>query len=152
MLKSLTLASALVFGLLSMNTHAANEAELAVNPYGKVYSGEGTTVEMAILKEKNADGLNDVLLKITGADAYDEGIDGKVLRYTAVHAGTGVNFNYSQGGKPYTRMVSRSAWGSWTFFEVYLKDKTIHVALDEAASKESRPLHLVTEYQKTAKK
>src|SRR5262245_48243396 len=83
--------------------------EFKVNPYGKhLTNGEGDLdIEMAIRDEKNGSQLNDVLLKITGAAAYAEGIDGKVFYYTAVPAGLGFDLKYEKDGKSFTRMLTR---------------------------------------------
>ncbi len=121
-----------------------------VNPYGKVYQGDGLTVEMVIFDYKNADGLSDVLLKITGGPAYTEGIDKKVIRYRAEPAGTGTDFKYQKEGKEYTRMLTRETWGSWSFFEVFLDNKTFKVYLDDKGSKELKTAQLFSEYRKVA--
>ena len=134
---------------------AADKAadDSVVNPYGKAFVGEGVEIEMALFSKKNKAGLQDVLLKITGGPAHDEGIDGKVIKYTTEPAGTGVNFNFPGNAKEkgYTRMISRASWGDWSFFEVYIGDKTYSVYLDEAKSKDVRPLHLLTAYNKDNK-
>lgn len=106
---------------------------LELNPYGKHFSGQGLEIEVALVKDKNKDGLNDALIKIAGAPAYDAQIDGKVFLHQAVHAGTGVNFKTSDGK---VRMATRKAWGEWDFFEVYLNNKTFKVYPDDKKSKE----------------
>ncbi len=120
-----------------------------LNPYGLFFIGESIEVEMATFTEKNEHGLNDVLIKVTGHAAFDEGIDQQVFRYIAVPAGTGVDFKYEQDGHEYTRMLSRQAWGTWTFFELFLNNKTYKVYKDEVRSKDVRPLHLLTDSKKT---
>ena len=108
----------------------------ALNPYGKYFEGDGLIVEMAMLAEANADGLHDVLLRFRGADAFTAGLDGKVIRYAARHGGaSGVDFVTQVGGQDYVRMLSRQAWGVWTFFEVSLGNKELKVRLDEERSK-----------------
>ncbi len=128
-----TTAAATPSGAPSATGPAVNAP--ALNPYGKYFEGNGLVVEMAMLAETNVDGLHDVLLRFRGAEAFNEGLDGKVLRYTARHGGTGVDFVTQVGGQDYVRMLSRQSWGSWTFFEVYLDKKEIKVGLDEAKSK-----------------
>ena len=124
--------------------------DFKVNPYGKIFTDrEGDiTIEMALREDKNSEGLNDVLLKITGAAAHSEGIDGKTMYYGAVAAGTGSNFTYMKDGQEKVRMITRDSWGSWKNFEVYVDGKTFHVYGDEKKSKEVRPLHLLTAYKK----
>lgn len=119
-----------------------------VNPYGKFFEGEEVEVEMAQFAEKNANGLYDVLLKMTGAAAFKEGIDGKTIRYQAVPGGTGVN--YQINGK--TRMMTRRAnEDTWSTTQVFLDGKTITVSELKAQSKEVQPLHLLTAYKSEAK-
>jgi len=118
-----------------------------VNPYGQFFSGEGVEIEMAIFNEKNENGLQDVLLLFTGREAYTAGIDNKVIKYKAVPGGTGCDYLYEKDGKTLTRMISRSSYGSWTYFEVFLNNKTIKVSPDELRAKEVRPLHLLTAYK-----
>lgn len=126
--------------LFSSPLEAASRPEMSA--YGKVLSGVGVTVEMASFKEKNDDGMSDVLLKISGNSAYDEGIDGQVLRYSAVPSGTGVNYQFKGGkGESFVRMASR---GEST--EVYFGDQTVPVKLNK--EKVSFPEHLLTAYLK----
>ena len=72
LLKAVLVVPALVF---ATGVFAADAA--IVNPYGKFFIGDGVEVEMAEFVTKNEDGLKDVLLKMTGANAYNAGIDGK---------------------------------------------------------------------------
>ncbi len=103
-----------------------------VNPFGKLYEGEGVTVEMAMLAQKNDDGLNDVLLRISGAEAFNEGINGKVIKYVARPASRdGVDFVTQVNGADYVRMLSRDR-----SFEVYLGHKSYPVWLNETKSKD----------------
>lgn len=135
---------------IAASAWAQNEATkapgLKVNPYGKFFTDadHDLEVEMAIIEGKNADGLQDVLLKITGAAAYTEGIDGKVLRYRAVPAGTGTNFVYVENGKPLTRLTAREGT-----YEIIVADQTFKVFADGNKAKEVRPLHLLTAYKKS---
>jgi len=129
------------------NTVLADDPPI-VNPYGKFLEGDGVEVEMAQFATKNKAGLNDVLLKITGANAFNAGIDGKTLKYQAVHGGTGVDYQFE--GK--TRMISRPRYGdSWPVFQVFLDGKTITLNEDKGRSKEIRPLHLLTASQSSDK-
>lgn len=133
--------------LLSSQLVQAQETEPVVNPYGQFLYGDGIEVEVAHLASKNADGLNDVLLKITGRQAFNAGIDGKVLLYQAVHGGTGID--YKNKGK--TRLIVRNPYGdSWSLMQVFLNGKTILVYENSNKSKEVRPLHLHTEYTEKA--
>jgi len=119
-----------------------------VNPYGKFLEGDGVEVEMAQFATKNKDGLNDVLLKITGANAFNAGIDGTTLKYQAVHGGTGIDYQFE--GK--TRMIVRQPYGdSWSVIQVFLDGKTITLNEDKVRSKEIRPLHLFLASQSTNK-
>lgn len=137
------------FAFLSHALVHAQETETQVNPYGQFLYGDGVEVELAQLSRKNQDGLYDVLLKISGRQAYNAGIDGKVILYQAVHGGTGID--YKTKGK--TRLIVRNPYGdSWGLMEVFLNGKTILVYENSNKSKEVRPLHLYTEYsEKTAK-
>lgn len=136
--------------LVGSTVHAADAKE-GVNPYGKLLKGEGVEIEMAIFDQKNQQGLNDVLMKVTGAAAHDEGIDGKVLRYTATHGGTGVDFKYKKDGAEFNRMSSRKAWGTWDQMEIYLGDKSISVSVDDKGSKKVKPAGLLAEFKSSTK-
>lgn len=112
-----------------------------VNPYGQFFEGDGVEIEMAQFAKRNADGLYDVLLRITGKRAFNAGIDGKTLKYVAVHGGTGID--YKLDGK--NRMIVRNLYGnSWRVMEVFLDGDTVPVAENKQKSKEVRPLHLLT--------
>lgn len=129
--------------VVASSVTAADTAPV-VNPYGKFLVGDGVEVEMAQFATKNKDGLNDVLLKISGANAFNDGIDGKTFKYQAVHGGTGVDYQHE--GK--TRMIVRQPYGdSWYLIQVFLDGKTISLHEDKARSKEVRPLHLLTASQ-----
>ncbi|HWU42434.1 MAG TPA: hypothetical protein VN132_03315, partial [Bdellovibrio sp.] len=103
--KILILASALLLGRLSL------AGDIKVNPYGMTLKGDLLTAEIATLEEKNAAGLNDVLIRFTGQDAAAAGIDGKVIRYETQHGGTGIDFKYKDDGAEKNRMSSRNPWG-----------------------------------------
>jgi len=135
------------FFIFMNNSIQAQEISETVNPYGQFLYGDGVEVEVAHLASKNQDGLNDVLLKITGRQAFNAGIDGKVMLYQAVPGGTGID--YKNKGK--TRLLVRNPYGdSWGLMEIFLNGKTILVYENNNKSKEVRPLHLYTEYnQKT---
>lgn len=59
-----------------------------VNPYGKFFEGDGVTVEMATFAKAD-DGASDVVLRITGAEAFNDGINGKAIKYSSRVAGAG---------------------------------------------------------------
>ena len=121
----------------AMNLSAKEE----VNPYGRFLVGEGVEVEMAEFTEKNDEGLRDVLLKVKGAGAFNAGIDGKTLRYHAVHGGTGID--YKLDGE--TRLLTRNPYDNWySLMEVLVDGKTISVQEDTARSKDVKPLDLLT--------
>lgn len=132
------------FCVLVLPHAAMADTAAVVNPYGSFLQGDGVEVEMAQFATKNKDGLNDILLKITGAKAFNAGIDGKTLKYQAVHGGTGVDYQYE--GK--TRMIVRQPYGdSWSVIQVFLDGKTIDLSEDKPKSKEVNPLHLLTASQ-----
>jgi len=139
LLKTVLLVPALVF---ATGVFAADAA--IVSPYGEFFIGDGVEVEMAEFVAKNEDGLKDVLLKMTGANAYNAGIDGKTIKYQAVPGGTGVDYQFE--GK--TRMLTRG--DTWGVTEVYLDGKTISLQEDPERSKEVLPLHLLTASKQAA--
>ena len=127
--------------LISVAGTALAEDPTIVNPYGTFLEGDGVEVEMAQFKVKNKEGLYDVLLKISGANAFNAGIDGKTFKYHAVHGGTGID--YQRNGK--NIMSVRQPYGnSWSTIEAYLDGKTISLTEDKRRSKEVLPLHLLT--------
>jgi hypothetical protein len=141
----------LVTSLFTVSAFAKTKLDAkALSKYGTAFRDEAgtTTVEIATLTKKNKDGLYDALVKITGPGAEKEGIDGKVEFLKAVHAGTGYNLQYEKDGEARNRLSSRTQWGSWENVEIYLDSKTIKLYVDQSATKEVRPLHLLTEYQK----
>ncbi len=126
-------------------SEAASSA-LEVNPYGKVYEGDGITIEMAMLAQKNEAGANDVILRITGAEAFNDGINGKVMKYTARPAGaggTGMDIVTQMNGADYVRMTLRNS--SW---EVYLNSKSLRVSVDDQKSKQLDTKKLVADLGK----
>ncbi len=133
------------------NTPPAGPSETAasaleVNPYGKLYEGDGITIEMAMLAQKNAAGVNDVIMRISGAEAFNDGINGKVIQYTARPAGaggTGMDIVTQMNGADYVRMTLRNS--SW---EVYLNSKSLRVSIDEEKSKHVDTKKLVAELGK----
>jgi hypothetical protein len=130
-----TLIGSLAFLCLSLCVTVAHADDLKLSPYGKVFVGDGgLTVEIATVDAKNADGLHDALIRITGSAAHDAGIDGTVALHVAIPAGTG--FDYVDKSKDVHRMSSRNAWGSWDFFEVHLGGKSYDVAFSEKKSKD----------------
>ena len=130
--------------LLISAAPSAMAEKVIVNPYGQFLEGDGIEVEMATFASKNADGLYDVLLKITGKHAFNAGIDGKTLKYTAVNAGGGVN--YKRDGM--SVLIMRNPYGSsWQLMEIYLDGKTISVGSNSQKAKEVQPLHLLTASQ-----
>jgi len=141
-LSQLILRAAAVWSLCISGAALAADRAPEMIPYGTAYKGNGVEIEMAEFAEKNKNGLNDVLLKIVGQAAFKEGIDGKVIRYTAVHGGTGIDYQVNGNN----RMIVRNPYGnSWALVEVYLDGKTIYVRADASASKQVRPLHLLAE-------
>lgn len=141
------LIGSLAFLCLSLCVHVAHADDLKLSPYGKVFVGdEGLTVEIATLEAKNSDGLHDALIRITGSAAHDAGIDGKVILHVAIPAGTG--FDYVDKSKDVHRMSSRTAWGSWDFFEVHLGGKSFNVGFSEKQSKELKVADLLKAFPK----
>lgn len=138
-------SSIAAFSLLVLAGFAMAET-VVVNPYGKYLEGEDVEVEMAQFAGKNADGLYDVLLKMRGAAAFNAGIDGKTIKYRAVHGGSGVD--YQLNGK--TRMMMRQNNGA-SIFQVFLDGRTISVNEVKTRSQEVRPLHLLTASTEAAK-
>lgn len=128
---------------------ALSDTVPVLNPYGKFLEGDGVEIEMAQFVAKNKDGLNDVLIKMIGANAFSAGIDGKVLKYQAVPGSTGVDYRYEGS----TRMAVRQPYSdSSSVMQVFLDGKTIKLNEDKDRSKKVRPLHLLTESQSTDKK
>ncbi|WP_374348877.1 hypothetical protein [Chitinimonas sp.] len=138
----------IIAAAMLIHTGAHADMNPQVNPYGKFYEGDGVEIEMAQFASKNADGLYDVLLKISGQQAFNAGIDGKTYRYQAVPGGNGVD--YQRDGK--TRMILRQPYGDWwTLAEVFLDGKTISISEKKDKSKEVRPLHLLTAFKENGK-
>ncbi len=127
-------------------------SESPMNPYGKLFKGEGQTkVEIGYFSEKNKDGLQDVLVKITGKAAHEEGIEGQVQKCTATKGpDNGINYEYVQDGKTFNRMCMRKGWGAETL-ELYVSNETINLQHDEKESPEVKPDHLLTAYEEANK-
>ena len=125
----------------------------AFSQYGKVFrSKEGSiTVEMVSSKEKNTDDLNDAIIKVTGPEAEQENIDGKVIYYRAEPAGTGFNLMYQEGEKWSNRFGSRASWWNYTSFDFYMDNKNVCLYYDEELTKKLNAQHLLTEYEKQNK-
>ncbi len=122
------------------------KSEEKVSPYGRYFEDRSglVSIEMATFDAKNKNGLRDVILIMRGLAAYQEGIDGKAIRYKAVRSGRGFDLRTKKNGKDYTRMISRKSWGSWDSLTVYLDGQNIPVYENARKSKEVRPLHLRT--------
>jgi hypothetical protein len=114
-----------------------------VSPYGKVYDGNGVTVEMATFVDKNSAGQNDVLLRIQGAPAFEAGIDGKVIRYfTKPGYGGGTDFTYKENGQEPVRMILRTSHEG-DHVRVFLKnDQAFDVKVNPKRSKALCPAAL----------
>jgi|TARA_B110000046_G_scaffold42953_1_gene47749 hypothetical protein len=135
-----------------LNFSAATSAEdYPISKYGFMFTdhSQGITLEMAVFKEKNDDGLHDVLLKFTGMPAEQDGIDGKVIRYKTIHAGSGQNFQYEEGDKWFNRMITRQGWGSWEIFEVYFGNNSYNLRKENG--NHVMPYHLYSAYLKQQK-
>lgn len=119
-----------------------------VNPYGKLFVGEGAEIELATFEERNASGLRDVLVRMKGADAHTDGVDGKVIRLVAVHGGNGVDYKYtSDKNEIFVRMSMRKSWGDNESYEVYFGSKTVKLWRDERRAKDVKPADLLKRYQ-----
>jgi hypothetical protein len=112
-----------------------------VNPYGQFLEGDGVEIEMAYFAAKNKDGLYDVLINMRGRKAFNAGIEGKTLKYTAVHGGSGIN--YQRNGKNIMSVRDSGGYSSGAM-EVYLDGETIAVSENRGSSKQVMPLHLLT--------
>ena len=142
------LAAAALAVITAMSPAYAQTDKPIVNPYGQYLAGDGLKIEIAIYLEKNQHGMNDMLVKITGAAAYDAGIDGKTLRYSAEPAGTG--YNLKRDGR--NLMSVRSPYGRWQQIEVYLAGRTYQVTPREEMAERVMPLHLLTDYRQNGGK
>lgn len=144
---AMAVVAVLASAVVPVAVQAQSQDKPIVNPYGKYLEGDGLKIEIATYLEKNKDGLNDMLVKVTGAAAYEAGIDGKTLRYTAVPAGTGYNLQRNDRNL----MSVRSSYGRWQQIEVYLAGRTYHVAANDSAAGMVMPLHLLTAYEQEKK-
>jgi hypothetical protein len=120
-----------------------------VNPYGKFFEGEGIEIEMVSFEEKNADGLNDVLVRMKGADAHTAKIDGKVIRLVAVPSSRqGADYKYTnEKGDILNRIGSRKNWGDELSYEVYFGNKSISLSSSARKAKDMKPVDMLTEYK-----
>jgi hypothetical protein len=123
--------------------------DIKMSQYGKSFkeTNGDLTVEIAPVATKNEDGLQDALIKISGPAAEQDGIDGKVMYYVAVPAGTGFNYVYMKGSSEAVRMTTRDSWESWKNFEIYVDGKTFRIYVDDKLSKEVMTQHLLTAYK-----
>lgn len=142
------LAAAALAVITAMSPAFAQTDKPIVNPYGQFLAGDGLKIEIATYLEKNQNGMNDMLVKITGAAAYEAGIDGKTLRYSAEPAGTG--YNLKRDGR--NLMSVRSPYGRWQQIEVYLAGRTYQVTPREEMAERVMPLHLLTDYRQNGGK
>jgi hypothetical protein len=145
---TLATAAAIAFAAAVVPVHAQQKEKAVVNPYGQYLAGDGLKIEIATYLEKNQHGLNDMLVKVTGAGAYEAGIDGKTLRYSAEPASTG--YNLKRDGR--NLLSVRSPYGRWQQIEVYLAGRTYQVTPREDMADNVRPLHLLTDYQQNGGK
>lgn len=139
----------ILFALVVAWPAARAAEELKVNPYGKFFTGSGVEIEFAQLTAESKNGLKDVLLRIKGAEAFDAGIDGQVIRYTAVNGGNGVDYQYkNEDGDTRTRFISRKSGYGGDTYEVFFGNKTIRVTNDEKKAKEVKPAEMLAEFTK----
>src|SRR5258706_5189970 len=124
-----------------------------MNPHGKFYKGNnGIQAEIGYFSQKNKDGLQDILIKVTGKAAHDEGIDGQVLKCNAARGSNdGIDYQYEQDGNTYTRLSTRKSWGTESL-ELFVSEETAVLRYDEIASHEVQPLHLLTAYEEGKRK
>ncbi len=122
---------------------------LEVNPYGIKFNSDpsGLEVELAVLTQPDKNGLQDILLKISGAAAYEAGIDGKVIRYKAVNGGSGIHYQYEQAGHPLNRATLPDNAG-WEQLNLYLGNQTYTLSINKKESSAVFPLHLYSAAQK----
>lgn len=154
----------LLLGVLSLGkVYAANEvpsppiptpssAAIAVdqvNSQGRYFKGPGVEIEMAVFTDKNSLGLQDVLLKLKGKKAFEESIEGRVLRYKATRDGSDVNYQYSEEGHNFTRLSSHDIYGT-VHFNVFFGDQKIGVdELDQPPADADKPVDLLKAYQQS---
>ncbi|MBL4606548.1 MAG: hypothetical protein JKY01_01800 [Pseudomonadales bacterium] len=127
-----------------------DEWKYEINPYGisLTDSTSGLEVEIAYFNEKNADGLYDVLMRISGEAAFNAGVDGKVIRYTVKNSGLGYAFSFKKGDSERNRMTTRN--NNWLFgksYDLYFGNKTFNLYPNNNSSA-VRPLNLLSEYKK----
>jgi hypothetical protein len=145
---TLATAAAIAFATAVAPVYAQQKEKAVVNPYGQYLAGDGLKIEIATYLEKNQHGLNDMLVKVTGAGAYEAGIDGKTLRYAAEPMGTG--YVLKRDGR--NLLAVRSPYGRWQQIEMYLAGRTYQVIAYENMADAVQPLHLLMEYQQAPSK
>ena len=143
--------------LFSPTVVLAESEEMKMNPYGQYFEDAYgfVAIEAAMLEEKNEHGLNDMIMIMSGFEAYEAGIDDQAILYRAIPSGKGFELVTTVGGKDFTRFVSKNRWGSWQDFVVNLSGKDINLSSNENMAKQIRPLHLRTalnQLQKESKK
>jgi len=150
---SLLLKSCFISMLFSPTILLAECEEMKMNPYGQYFEdGYGfVAIEAAMLEEKNEHGLNDMIMIMSGFEAYEVGIDDKAILYRAIPSGKGFELVTTVGGKDFTRFVSKNRWGSWQDFVVNLSGKDINLSSNEKMAKQIRPLHLRTAFNQPQK-
>lgn len=123
--------------------------ECKVSEHGQVFKSVdgGLTVELAVCQGKNDDGLQDALIRITGAPAEEEGINKKVIFHKAEHAGTGYDFIANKDGKDFHRMMTRESWGSWKNFDLYVDQKSYKIYPDLKETKKFKTSQLAADYK-----
>ncbi|MCB0415890.1 MAG: hypothetical protein KDD50_16250 [Bdellovibrionales bacterium] len=132
----------LAISFLTINAQAKDE----LNPYGRLLMGGGIEAEVAFFKSPNKEGLHDALIKFYGLEAFDMGIDKKVLKYRAIKSGRGIAYVHGE----VTRLFLTDAATSDNWYEAYL-GKKIKLGVNYESSKSVQPQHLLTEFQKTKK-
>lgn len=121
-----------------------------LNPYGRYFTSSpvGLDIELAYFQEKNEEGLHDILLKIVGAEAFNEGIDGKVVRYSASVASSGVNYSYTVNDREKNRLTTRDSQWYGNSFQLYVAGKTFQLVPQIRMNGVVKPRHLYTESKK----
>ena len=130
--------------LLSMSLHVFAKDE--VNPYALFLQGSGLEAEIVYFTEPNKSGLYDALIKFYGMEAYNLGIDKKVIRYEAVRSGRGIDYQTKVNGKAVTRLTLSDDSTDNGYYEAYM-GKKMRLTADYKESKSIQPLHIYTEYK-----
>jgi hypothetical protein len=140
---------ACVAGLLVATTARAQDAapEIKVSKYGKVYANPDLTLQMVSIT-----GSKGILARFSGSPAEEETIDGRVLQYDAIAAGSGIDYRgRGKGGIAVNRMHTREAMGE-KVIEVFMQGKTYRLTYDEKASKALETAALLDDYKSTRSK